>query len=201
MDSSSSDSSSDEEHGCDQSRLVKCPSGKGFCNDVLLANRKPIMPCDVCCTNSDFCRHCCCMICKRKLSSSFKGYSYFRCEAVVKEDYICGHVAHLNCARKCYMAGTVGGLFNLDAGYLCRLCDSRSDLVPHAMKLLEISKTVYNVADLEEILKLGILIMRESKREPAQELCRYFETALAKVHTQLLIIHHFIQTYMYQNII
>ncbi|KAL9688061.1 hypothetical protein QQ045_032474 [Rhodiola kirilowii] len=184
LDSSSSESSSDMEDGSgSESQLTKCPAGKIFCKGLLLEAQSPTMPCDICCTASNFCRHCSCILCKRNVRSALGGYSYFRCEAVVNETYTCGHVAHLDCALRCYMAGTVGGVFDLDAAYYCRLCDARSDLVPHARKLVEICKSIDSGSDMENILKLGICILRGSEREAAQEILHLIEKAFYKLKT------------------
>uniref|UniRef100_A0A7N1A732 Oberon-like PHD finger domain-containing protein n=1 Tax=Kalanchoe fedtschenkoi TaxID=63787 RepID=A0A7N1A732_KALFE len=180
--SSSSESLSDMEDGSGpESQLTKCPAGKKFCKGSLLEAQKPTMPCHICCGELDFCRHCSCILCCRNVRSAFGGYSYFRCEAPVSEAYICGHVAHLDCALRCFLAGTVGGVFDIDAAYYCRRCDARSDLVPHATNLLEICKSIHSGANMEKILKLGICILRGTNREPAQVLLRQIETAYYKV--------------------
>uniref|UniRef100_A0A7N0TF35 Oberon PHD finger domain-containing protein n=1 Tax=Kalanchoe fedtschenkoi TaxID=63787 RepID=A0A7N0TF35_KALFE len=182
MASSSSESSTDMEDGSgSESQLTKCPAGKISCKGFLLEDQKPIMPCDICCAQSDFCRHCSCILCCKNVKSAFGGYSYFRCEAVVSEAYICGHVAHLDCALRCYMAGTVGGIFDIDASYYCRRCDSRSDLVPHATKFVETCKSIDSAINMEKILKLGICILRGSRREAAQVLLRPIKTAYYKL--------------------
>ncbi|KAL9690904.1 hypothetical protein QQ045_011316 [Rhodiola kirilowii] len=90
------------------------------------------------------------------------------------------------------MAGTVGGVFDLDAAYYCRLCYARSDLVPHARKLVEICKFIDSGSDMEKILKLGICILRGSEREAAQEMLHLIEKAFYKVH----IILPFIVVYL-----
>ncbi|GJM96597.1 hypothetical protein PR202_ga13452 [Eleusine coracana subsp. coracana] len=89
----------------------------------------PAQACDICCTEPGFCRECCCILCRRTIDNSFGGYSFIKCEAVVEENYICGHVAHLDCALRCYMAGTVGGTIGLDVQYYCRRCDNKTNLM------------------------------------------------------------------------
>jgi len=79
------------------------------------------------------------------------------------------------------MAGTVGGSINLDAVYLCRYCDSRTDLVPHALKLLNICTSVASYADIEKILNVGICILRGSQKSSAKELLHRIELINAKV--------------------
>ncbi|KAH0658569.1 hypothetical protein KY289_027317 [Solanum tuberosum] len=79
------------------------------------------------------------------------------------------------------MAGTVGGSINLDAEYLCRYCDSRTDLVPHALKLLNICTSVASYADIEKILNVGICILRGSQNSSAKELLHRIESINAKL--------------------
>ncbi|KAK4365935.1 hypothetical protein RND71_013815 [Anisodus tanguticus] len=79
---------------------------------------------------------------------------YIRYEATVVDRYICGHIAHVDCALRAYMAGTVGGSSSLDAEYFCRYCDSRTDLVSHALKLLNVCTSVASRADIEKILNV-----------------------------------------------
>ncbi|KAL9669226.1 hypothetical protein QQ045_006769 [Rhodiola kirilowii] len=179
--SSSKSSSYMEDDSGSECQLKKCPAGKKFCKGLHLGAEKPTMPCDICCTESDFCRHCSCILCSKTVKSSLGGYSYFRCETVVNEAYVCAHVAHLACAFLCYMAGTVGGVYKLDAAYYCRRCDGRSDLVPHATKFVETCKSINSGSDMEKILKLGICILRGSERETAQVLLRRIETAFYRL--------------------
>ncbi|CAN6578520.1 unnamed protein product [Malus baccata var. baccata] len=39
-------------------------------------------------------------------SESYYCYDYIRCEALMHDGSICGHAAHIDCALRCYMAGT-----------------------------------------------------------------------------------------------
>ncbi|CAM8905927.1 hypothetical protein QQ045_024046 [Rhodiola kirilowii] len=175
-------SSSYMEDDCgSECQLKKCPAGKKSCKGLHLGAEKATMPCDICCTKSDFCRHCSCILCSKTVKSSLGGYSYFRCETVVNEAYVCAHVAHLACAFLCYMAGTVGGVYKLDAAYYCGRCDGRSDLVPHATKFVETCKSINSGSNIKKILKLGICILRGSERETAQVLLRRIETAFYKL--------------------
>lgn len=180
------------------SQLTKCPAGRKSCVRLPLEAQKLTMPCDICCKQSDFCRHCSCILCSKTVKSAFGGYSLFRCETAVNEKYICGHVAHLNCALRCNMAGTLGGNFKLDAAYYCRRCDAKSDLVPHATKFLDICKSADSAIELEKILSLGIDILRGSEREPAQVLLCRLEAIFSKVHILFLSLWC---CYMNQNII
>lgn len=79
------------------------------------------MVCDICCTGPVF--------------GDYNGYNYVWCEATI-DGYICGHISHLDCVLRAYMAGKVRGSINLGAHYICRYHDSRMDLAPHDLKLI-----------------------------------------------------------------
>ncbi|KAH0633565.1 hypothetical protein KY284_036351 [Solanum tuberosum] len=87
----------------------------------------------------------------------------------------------MDCALRAYMAGTVGGSINLDAQYLCGYCDSRMDLVPHALKLLNTCTSVASRADIEKILNVGICILRGSQKRNGKELLHRIESIKAKI--------------------
>ncbi|XP_015168574.1 uncharacterized protein [Solanum tuberosum] len=78
------------------------------------------------------------------------------------------------------MAGIVGGSINLDAQYLCRYCDSRMDLVPHALKLLNTCTSVASRADIENILNVGICILRGSQKRSGKKLLHRIESMKAQ---------------------
>ncbi|KAG5586718.1 hypothetical protein H5410_047152 [Solanum commersonii] len=86
----------------------------------------------------------------------------------------------MDCALRAYMAATVGGNINLDAQYLCRYCDSRMDLVPHALKLLNTCTYVASRVDIEKILNVGICILSGSQKRSGKELLHRIETIKAK---------------------
>ncbi|KAK6786367.1 hypothetical protein RDI58_014892 [Solanum bulbocastanum] len=70
---------------------------------------------------------------------------------------------------------------NLDAEYLYRYCDSRTNLVPHALKLLNICTTVASYPDIEKILNVGFCILRGSQKSSAKELYHRIESINAKL--------------------
>lgn len=140
-----------------------------------------VMPCDICCSEPRFCRDCCCILCCKTINSTFGGYHYIKCEAVVGEGRICGHIAHIECALRSYMAGTVGGSIGLDAEYYCRRCDARTDLVSHVTRLLQICEAIDSRDEIEKILNIGICLLRGSQKESAKELHNRFEFVIAKV--------------------
>ncbi|GFP86526.1 hypothetical protein PHJA_000796400 [Phtheirospermum japonicum] len=138
------------------------------------------MSCDICCDEPGFCRDCCCILCCRVIDKASDGYSYIRCEANV-EGSTCGHSCHIDCALRAYMAGTVGGSIGLDAEYYCRRCDSRTDLVSYVTKLLENCDSVASQEEFEKILRVGVCVLRGSKKTSAKDLLRHIELAMSKV--------------------
>ncbi|TMX01874.1 hypothetical protein EJD97_023328 [Solanum chilense] len=136
-------------------RVITCKAGNKISSSLTTTNSFPAISCDISCSDPGFCRDCCCILCCKTISSDYDVNIYIRCESIV-DGYICVHVSHLDCALRAYMAGTVRGSINLDAQYLCRYCNSRMDLVPHALKLLNICTSVASRADIEKILNFGI---------------------------------------------
>ncbi|CAH8308248.1 unnamed protein product [Eruca vesicaria subsp. sativa] len=165
------------------SDVLVCKAGNDKCGSLLMmppSETEP-MPCDICCSEPNFCTYCSCTLCCKSISVEHGGYSYVKCEAVVSEGIICGHVAHVNCALRAYMAGTVGGSIGLDAEYYCRRCDAKKDLVPHVNRFLEVCKTVEYQGDVEKILNLGICVLRGSQRVSAKELLNCIESTVIKL--------------------
>ena len=130
---------------------------------------------DICSSEPCFFRGCCCILCCKKIGSDYDGYNYVRCEATIG-GYICGYVFHLDCSLRAYMAGKVGGSINLDAQYLCRYCDSRMDLVPHALKLIHTCTCISSPADIEKIFNVGICIFLGSQKRSGKELLHHIES-------------------------
>lgn len=161
-----------------------CKARNKMCNSLVVQaeiSSLTAMPCDICCYEPRFCRDCCCILCSKTVNLKYGGYSYIKCEAMVGENYICGHIAHLKCALRCYMAGTVGGSIGLDAEYCCRRCDAKTDLVPLVIRLVKICESVDTLVDVEEILNLSVCILRGSERTIAKEWLSRIELAIRKV--------------------
>ncbi|KAI4345644.1 hypothetical protein L6164_012744 [Bauhinia variegata] len=166
-----------------QHDTVRCKAGNNMCNGLILEEVEkysPAMPCDVCCSERDFCRDCCCILCCKTVNSANGGYSYIKCQKKV-DDKICGHVAHMECALRSRNAGTVGGKIGLDAEYNCRSCDGRTDLISHVDKLLETCKIIDCQDDIEKILHLGACLLRGSQKTIAKELLSHIELANSKL--------------------
>ncbi|KAK7366546.1 hypothetical protein VNO80_08539 [Phaseolus coccineus] len=159
--------------------VVKCKGNNKECTSLVLGEVEkysPAMPCDICCTEPGFCRHCCCILCSKTVSTAYGGYSYIKCHVNAGEG-ICGHVAHIECALRCFLAGKVGGSIGLDAGYHCRRCDGRTDMISHANNILQTCKTT-DLDDeiLKKILNLGACLLRGSEIPFAKEVYDQFDS-------------------------
>lgn len=164
--------------------VVRCKARNKKCDSLKLdvvEKHSPAMPCDICCSESGFCRDCSCILCCKTVNSTLGGYSYIKCGVNVGEG-ICGHVAHVECALRSLLAGTVGKSFGLDTEYHCRRCDGRTDLVSHVERLVEICKAVdLNDEIKKKVLDLGACLLRGSKKPVAKELFNRVELAIAKL--------------------
>lgn len=139
------------------------------------------MPCDICCAEPFFCHDCCCILCSRPVNSANDDHSFIRCEANVKQGFVCGHICHIECGLRSYMAGTVGGTIGLDAEYSCRRCDARTDLVPHVQKLLRSCEAICDSDKVQKILNLCIIILRGSTKTSAKSLLLHVQSAVGKL--------------------
>ncbi|GMH08435.1 hypothetical protein Nepgr_010275 [Nepenthes gracilis] len=167
-----------------QSATVVCKAGNRYCSSLSEEERASAvtpMICDVCCSEPGFCRDCCCILCCKTINSASGDYSFIRCEVKTNEGLICGHIAHINCALRSYMAGTVGGSIGLDAEYYCRRCDSKTDLVQHVKRLLKTCESNGSLDDIDKMLKLGICILRGSQKKSAKVLLSRIKLALQKL--------------------
>ncbi|XP_020570605.1 protein OBERON 2-like [Phalaenopsis equestris] len=141
-----------------------------------------IKACDICCSESGFCRDCCCILCCGCVDSARGGFSFIRCQAILEKDLTCGHVAHIDCALRAYMAGTVGGSIGLDAEYYCRRCDNKTDLIQHVIKMMEICKSFDSPDDIEKVLNLGSCILFGSEKVRAKKLRYSIGTIVSKLN-------------------
>ncbi|KAK7405910.1 hypothetical protein VNO78_07522 [Psophocarpus tetragonolobus] len=163
---------------------AKCKARNKKCTSLGLEEVEkysPTMPCDICCSEPRFCRDCCCILCCKTVSSAYGGYSYIKCLVNVGAG-ICGHVAHMECALRCLLAGKVGGSIGLDAQYHCRRCDGRTDMISHVNNLLQTCKA----DDLDDeirkkILNLGACLLHGSQKPDAKELLCRIELAISKL--------------------
>ncbi|XP_042446096.1 protein OBERON 2-like isoform X1 [Zingiber officinale] len=149
-----------------------CKAGNKMCslqskekNNILTAK-----DCNICCSEAGFCRNCCCILCCNTVDSACGSCTFIRCEANLDNRYICGHVAHVECALRAYMAGTVGGSIGLDTEYYCRRCDNKTNLIPFLTKLIKACESLDSNEDIEKLLKLGFCILRGSKQPRAKSL-------------------------------
>ncbi|KAJ4969017.1 hypothetical protein NE237_015718 [Protea cynaroides] len=162
---------------------TNCKARNKMCKLQLVAGSCSLsaMDCNICCSEPGFCRDCCCILCCKTIDWTYGGYSCIRCEAKVDENYICGHVAHIDCALRSYMAGTVGGSIGLDVEYYCRRCDKRTDLISHVTRLIKTCESLSAREEIEKILSLGLCILRSSQRTSAKKLLKHMELAMTKL--------------------
>ncbi|KAJ8444247.1 hypothetical protein Cgig2_024573 [Carnegiea gigantea] len=170
-----------------------CKAGNRFCSSLSeeeMSSSAATQSCDVCCGESCFCRDCCCILCCNTIEIGFGGYSFIRCQATDHGGLICGHAAHINCALRSYMAGTVGGSVGLDTEYYCRRCDTRTDLTEHVTRLLKTCESIESRNDIERILTVGTCLLRGSQKRGSQKLLNHIELALQKAS----MLPHFISS-------
>ncbi|KAG5551206.1 hypothetical protein RHGRI_009585 [Rhododendron griersonianum] len=162
---------------------LACKAGNKKCRSLVEASNFPseAMACDVCCSEPGFCRDCCCILCCKTTNSAYGGFSFIRCEAMISNGIICGHMAHIECALRSYMAGTVGGSIGLDAEYYCRRCDKRTELVSHVTKLFRSCESIDSRDAVEKILSVGACVLRGSQKTSAKGLLRRIEFAMSKL--------------------
>ncbi|KAL6975372.1 hypothetical protein U1Q18_024167 [Sarracenia purpurea var. burkii] len=162
---------------------VACKAGNKMCSSLIEARNSPAetMACDVCCSEPGFCRDCCCILCCRTTKLAYGGYSFIKCEVKIGSGIICGHIAHIDCALRSYMAGTVGGSIGLDAEYYCRRCDMRTELISHVTKLLQTCKSIDSRDEIAKILNIGSCVLRGSKKRSAKSLLHSIELAMVKL--------------------
>nr|XP_043628437.1 uncharacterized protein LOC122599896 [Erigeron canadensis] len=161
-----------------------CKAGNINCSSLLETNdhdHSNIMMCDICCIEPQFCHDCCCILCSKFVNSANGDQSFIRCEASVKEGLICGHICHIECGLRSYMAGTVGGTIGLDAEYYCRRCDARTDLIPHVQRFYRSCESLRCSEKVQKILNLCVIILRGSTKPSAKVLLHHVQTAVAKL--------------------
>lgn len=161
-----------------------CKAGNINCSSLLVINdpdRSNIMACDLCCIEPRFCHDCCCILCSRPVSSEKIDLGFIKCEAVVKDGLICGHICHIECGLRSYMAGTVGGTVGLDAEYYCRRCDARTDLIPYVKNLFKSCESNSDGDKMQKILSLCAIMLRGSTKTSAKNLLHHVQLAAAKL--------------------
>ncbi|XP_017256294.1 protein OBERON 2 isoform X3 [Daucus carota subsp. sativus] len=168
-----------------QAGIGCCKAGNKSCGSLAEAEETSSgsILCDMCCSEPGFCRECCCILCSKTIDLSYGGYDLIRCEAAIDDGFFCGHIAHIGCALQCHMAGTVGGSIGLDAEYYCRRCDTKTDLLSHVKKLLQICESIESRDDIVNILNLGACVLRGSQRLAAKKLLDRIELVMGKLRS------------------
>ena len=139
-----------------------------------------IMPCDICCSEPEFCRECVCILCGKMMKCGFSAYTSVRCFARLSGAEFCGHAAHLMCALECRLAGVVKPL-GLDMEYICRRCDQKTDLREHVVRLLDTLRYTNCRFSVESNLGTALHIMQGTQDCGAKRLIYLVQTAINMV--------------------
>lgn len=165
----------------------QCKAGNAKCGleigrSILLGDLE-CLACDVCCTEPGFCRECMCILCCKTIIPEGGESNFVRCLCKPSGEGMCGNAAHLECALHSKMAGVVKNM-GLDMEYLCRRCDSRTDLRELVTLLIEAVDYTAVRTHAEKSLELALEIMKGTKRggSGARVLGHLVQTALRKVH-------------------
>ncbi|KAJ8767271.1 hypothetical protein K2173_017315 [Erythroxylum novogranatense] len=116
-----------------------------------------VMLCDICYIEPNFYCDCCCILYCKIVKLNHGGYSYMKYEIIVSDGFICGHVAHIDCALRTYMDGIVGGIIGLDAEYYCKY-------------------------EIEKLLNVGISILYVSKKIEIIKTLRHMDLTFKKLN-------------------
>nr|KYP61796.1 hypothetical protein KK1_016307 [Cajanus cajan] len=164
--------------------VVTCQAKNSLCPSLLyeeVEKNIPLMFCEICCNKSGFCRHCCCILCNKTVSSAYGGYTYIKCEGKIGAG-ICGHVTHLGCALHGLLAGKVGENIGLDFRYQCRRCDRKTDMISQFDNLLQTCKAAkLDGKILKKIFSLRAYMLCGSEQIMTKKLLRGIELAFSKL--------------------
>lgn len=140
------------------------------------------MNCDICCIEFGFCRECSCILCGKATDQSVGDYCSIRCEGQLNDEFVCGHVAHLECALLCHMAGVEQSI-GLDVEYYCRRCDKRTNLMMHVSSILHASESLKVRADVEKNLGLALRVIQGTRQIAGRSLQNIIELSLKKLRS------------------
>src|SRR5262249_29827758 len=154
-----------------------CKAGNIMCSlQVKSRSYTPLtVECDICCSEAGFCHECCCILCCKTIDWVFDGYSFIRCVKTIDKNFLCGHVAHIDCALRANMAGTVQGSMGLDVEYCCRRCDNKTDLMLHVTRILHTCQSLDSRDDIEKILNLALRILHGSEQMKSKMYQKHIE--------------------------
>lgn len=163
---------------------MKCKVGNLNCafemGKSLAAGPIGVVSCDICCSESDFCRDCMCILCGTAINCDYTPYTSIRCLARLSGAGFCGHAAHLMCALECRMAGVVKSL-GLDMEYMCRRCDQKTDLRENIVHLLGSIRYTNSSSSVQSILGMALHIMQGTEHGGAKSLESLIKTAIHMV--------------------
>lgn len=164
---------------------LKCKIGNENCGlhlgESLALGAIGVMPCDVCCSEPDFCRECLCILCGKTMKCGYSAYTSVRCFARLSGAEFCGHAAHLMCALECQLAGVVKPL-GLDMEYVCRRCDQKTDLRGHVVRLIDSLRYTNCRFSVEKNLGTALQIIQGTKDGGAKRLIQLLQTAIQMMY-------------------
>eukprot|EP01018_Ginkgo_biloba_P001442 Gb_12072 [translate_table: standard] len=160
-------------------RFCKAGNSK-CCLEIGKGKNLNSLDCDVCCVETGFCRECSCILCGKSIDQNMGQYNFVRCEGKLHRDFICGHVAHLECAVVCQMAGVVTSI-GLDVEYYCRRCDKKTDLLTHVMGLIPTPELSIVRADVERSLNLVLCLIQGTQQFLGRSLENLIQNAIKKL--------------------
>ncbi|XP_057864184.2 protein OBERON 2 isoform X2 [Cryptomeria japonica] len=133
------------------------------------------MDCDICCVEHGFCRECSCILCGKCVDHDLDEYYFIQCQEKLSEEFICGHVAHMECAIICQTGGVVRSI-GLDVEYYCRRCDKKTDLLKHVLGLITTPGSGKLRSDVEKSLNLALRLIQGTQ----QARCKSLENFILK---------------------
>lgn len=120
------------------------------------------MNCDICCIELGFYREYSCILCGKATDQSVGDYSSIRCQGKLNDEFVCGHVAYLECALLCHMAGREQSI-GLDVESYCRCCDKKINLMMHVSNILHASESLKVWVDVEKNLGFALCVIQDTR--------------------------------------
>ena len=138
------------------------------------------MNCDICCIEFGFYRQYSCILRGKATDQSVGDYSSIRCQGKLNDEFVCGHVAYLECALLCHMA-SVEQSIGLDVEYYCRNCDKKINLMMHVYNIPHASKFLIVREVVEKNLGFALCVVQGTKQIVGRSLQNNIELSLKKL--------------------
>ncbi|GBG88931.1 hypothetical protein CBR_g48542 [Chara braunii] len=195
----------------DGGQKAGCRRGNAWCVLAHWMGKMRMGVCDICCREPGFCRGCSCLLCGEDLRPDPLGVEVIRCMGTLERrvkggvaggsggatgglaggavakagDGACLHAVHLKCAMENRVAGVVWELC-LDAEYLCRACETVSNLMPMWGRLIVLAMdgTDEGLSARTEMLKTlttALHILKETDREDLEGAFKLVELVIKRL--------------------